>query len=293
MKYLSSKEAADILGVNISTLKRWTESEKLDCLKTAGGHRKFTLQHIRSFYKQNKDSIKSQVLSLETKQHKAIYNLIGQLDYKKLSYLLAESSLESSEVNVNNIINGCYMNGLPIVDILDYLIDVAGYIVEKKLENKEISHADAYLSRKLITRSIDSLNSSKPNGSFNGKNALCVNFEDNLPDIGVIMSEVLLRHKGYNVFNTGSHAQLGNLQGMIKDRKIDLLLFYLCDMQCCNAVIDDNIKKTSNQVKEIIRLSDSSKVKVIFGGMGLSNLKGVKPLIDFSFLTFNNLQKLV
>ena len=29
MKYLSSKEVSAILGVNISTLKRWTESGKL------------------------------------------------------------------------------------------------------------------------------------------------------------------------------------------------------------------------------------------------------------------------
>tara|TARA_A100000164_G_C21840965_1_gene740103 strand:- start:89 stop:970 length:882 start_codon:yes stop_codon:yes gene_type:complete len=293
MKYLSSKEASDILGVNISTLKRWTETGKLNCLKTAGGHRKFTIQHIRNFYKDNKDSVKSKDLSLKSKHHKAIYGLINKVDYKQLSSILAQASLNADEEAVSNIINGSYMNGLPIADILDYLIEVAGYIVEKKLENEEISHADAYLSRKLITRTVDSLNSNKPNGSFNGKNALCVNFEDNLPDIGVIMSEVLLRHNGYNVFNTGSHAQLGNLQDMIKDRKIDLLLFYLCDMQCCNAIIDENIKKTSDQVKKIIKLSETSKVKVIFGGMGLSNLKEIKPLIDRSFLTFNNLQKFI
>ncbi|MAV15404.1 MAG: MerR family transcriptional regulator [Flavobacteriaceae bacterium TMED121] len=293
MKYLSSKEASDILGVNISTLKRWTETGKLNCLKTAGGHRKFTIQHIRNFYKDNKDSVKSKDLSLKSKHHKAIYGLINKVDYKQLSSILAQASLNADEEAVSNIINGSYMNGLPIADILDYLIEVAGYIVEKKLENEEISHADAYLSRKLITRTVDSLNSNKPNGSFNGKNALCVNFEDNLPDIGVIMSEVLLRHNGYNVFNTGSHAQLGNLQDMIKERKIDLLLFYLCDMQCCNAIIDENIKKTSDQVKKIIKLSETSKVKVIFGGMGLSNLKEIKPLIDRSFLTFNNLQKFI
>ena len=51
MKYLNSKEVSGILGINISTLKRWTDSDKLGCEKTAGGHRKITMQHNREYYK--------------------------------------------------------------------------------------------------------------------------------------------------------------------------------------------------------------------------------------------------
>ena len=32
------KDASEILGVNISTLKRWTDNGTLKCTKTAGGH---------------------------------------------------------------------------------------------------------------------------------------------------------------------------------------------------------------------------------------------------------------
>ena len=51
MKYLNSKEVANILGINISTLKRWTDNGTIKCKKTPGGHRKFTMQHIREYYK--------------------------------------------------------------------------------------------------------------------------------------------------------------------------------------------------------------------------------------------------
>ena len=63
MKYLNSKEVSGILGINISTLKRWTDSGKLGCEKTAGGHRKFTMQHIRDYYKMHSNSSKSDFLS--------------------------------------------------------------------------------------------------------------------------------------------------------------------------------------------------------------------------------------
>ena len=81
-------------------------------------------------------------------------------------------------------------------------------IVENALKQGYLSHVETFISRKMMTRVVEGLNQNKPNGSFNGKTALCVNFEDNLPDLGVVMSEVVLRHNGYNVLNTGSHVTL-------------------------------------------------------------------------------------
>ena len=293
MKYLSSKDTANILGINISTLKRWTDSGKIKCEKTAGGHRKFTMQHIRGYYKSFSDSSKNISLGIENKEQKFLYGLINDRDYKELAQNLAASSLKADELSVRTIVNGLYMNGVPIPDLLDYVIDVAGHIVELQLKTNKIDHTDAYLSRNVITRSVDSLNNDQPNGSFNGKNALCVNFEDNLPDIGVVMSEVLLRNNGFNVYNTGSHAELGDLKNIIKNRKINLLLFYLCELQCCNAIVEKNINKTKNQIIEIVTLAKKINTKVIFGGEGLKLLKGVKNQIGNSFLTYNDLSKII
>tara|TARA_B100000925_G_scaffold244978_1_gene194920 strand:+ start:211 stop:1092 length:882 start_codon:yes stop_codon:yes gene_type:complete len=293
MKYLNSKEVSGILGVNISTLKRWTDSGKLGCEKTAGGHRKFTMQHVRDYYKSNSNSAKGEALSLETKDHKKIYGLINQQDFKQLAVLLAESSLNSDESSVGTIINGLYMNGTPVADLFDFVVDVAGNIVEDKLKNNKIAHTEAYLSRKTITRSVDGLNRDKPNGNFNGKNALCINFEDNLPDIGVVMSEVLMRHNGYNVFNSGSHAELGELSEIIIKRKIDVVLFYLCNLQCCNAVIEENVSKTVKQIHDSIKVANKLDIKILFGGEGLFLLNDIQGKIDNSFLTYNDLKKLI
>ncbi len=293
MKYLNSKEVSGILGINISTLKRWTDTGKLGCEKTAGGHRKFTMQHIRDFYKSNSNSAKGETLSLENKEHKKIYGLINKQDFKQLAILLANSSLNSDELSVGTIINGLYMNGTPVADLFDFVVDVAGNIVEEKLKKNEIVHADAYLSRKTITRSVDGLNRDKPNGNFNGKNALCINFEDNLPDIGVVMSEVLMRHNGYNVFNSGSHAELGELSDIIIKRKIDIVLFYLCNLQCCNAVVEENVSKTVKQIYDSIKIAKKLDINILFGGEGLFLLDDIKGKIDNSFLTYNDLKKLI
>ncbi len=293
MRYLNSNDVAEILGVNISTLKRWTENGTIGCSKTAGGHRKFTMQNVRDYYKSNKNANKNLGLGLERLEHKTIYELINKGEYSELAKILADSSLESNELSVNNIINGAYMKGIKASLICDEIIDPGSMIVENALRQKYISHVEAFISRKLITRSVESLNQNKPNGSFNGKTALCVNFEDNLPDLGVVMSEIVLRHNGYNVLNTGSHAELGNLQGVIEKKNVDLLVFYLCDMQCCMATVQDNLSKTASQVKSIVTLANKLKVKVVFGGSGIHFLEGVSDHIHITFDKYSELEKII
>ena len=293
MRYLNSKQVADIIGVNISTLKRWTENGTLGCDKTAGGHRKFTMNHIRDYYRNNPDANNNTDLKIEDINQKQLFGLIQKRNFKELAEKLAQSSLDTDETTVSNIVNGLYMNGIPVEDLLDFVVDVAGNIVEAKLTNKEIVHTEAYVSRQLLTRVVNGLCSEKPNGSYNGKSAMCVNFEDNLPDIGVVMSEVILRHKGYNVFNTGSHAELGDLSKVIKDKKVDIILFYLCNLQCCNAVVIENIEKTKKEIKEIVKFAKKINVKILFGGEGYLLLKDIHDIVDNSFLTYNNLQKII
>ena len=289
MKYLNSKEVANILGINISTLKRWTDNGTIKCKKTPGGHRKFTMQHVREYYKNNKESGKNFGAVLDTVDHKEIYNFIKNNDFDSLAQRLAETSILSDDLSVNTIIRSSYMSGYPVADIFDKIIEPASDIVENWLNSKSISHIEEYISRKLITRGIETLNQDKPNGTYNGKAALCINFEDDLPDLGIAMSEVVLRHCGYNVFNSGSHAELGSLKTIIKKEKIDTLVFYLCDRQCCRATSLNNLKKTGNQVIEIVNTLQTSEILIIFGGEGLKHLdKFPKERVE----TFNSYKEL-
>ena len=293
MKYITSKDTAEILGINISTLKRWTDNGTIECTRTAGGHRKFTIQHVRDYYKDNKRAEKNTKLGLDSSKHKKIYNYINESQFSKLAQILADSSLESDDLTVSTIINGSYMKGIQIETLCDEIVDPGSMIVENALRQNYISHVEAFISRKLITRSVEALNAYKHNSKLNTKSALCVNFEENLPDLGVVMSEVILRHNGYNVFNTGSHAKLGDLRNILDKKLVETIVFYLCDMQCCMATVKDNILKTEDQVDEILKIARNRNVNVLFGGTGLEFLPKVKQSFDNTFVTFSELKSLV
>ena len=95
-------------------------------------------------------------------------------------------------------------------------------------------------------------------------------------------------------FNTGSHAELGNLEKVVDKKSIDLILFYLCNMQCCMATVDQNMSKTEDQVIDVVSLVKSMKnTEVIFGGSGLSLMPNLHEKIDLTFDTFSDLKSLV
>lgn len=48
-KYYSTADIARLLSVDDSTVKRWADSGRLQCYKTVGKHRRFSLNQVRDF----------------------------------------------------------------------------------------------------------------------------------------------------------------------------------------------------------------------------------------------------
>lgn len=46
---LSTRDAASLLGVNLDTVARWADDDRLPCLRTPGGFRRFRPQDVDAF----------------------------------------------------------------------------------------------------------------------------------------------------------------------------------------------------------------------------------------------------
>tara|TARA_Y100001968_G_scaffold214275_1_gene197151 strand:- start:681 stop:1562 length:882 start_codon:yes stop_codon:yes gene_type:complete len=293
MKYFSSIEVAAMFGCNESTIRRWTEKGLLGCKKTPGGHRNFTMNDLREFIAKSNSIGKNRILKANGNELKSTLKLINELNFSKLASLLAQKSIISDDYTIHSIINNLYIAGVRLNIIFDQVVEACNDIIEEWIKTKKISHTEEYIARKLITRTIDSLCESKPNGNHNVKNALCINFEDNLPDIGIVMSEVILRHYNYNVYNTGSHAKLGDLDMIIEKQNINLVIFYLCNRQCCNAVAIDNLNKTFIQINKIIKYASKINLKILFGGEGLELIDNLNISENTFFKSYSDFIKLI
>ena len=86
-KDLNTKQVGDLFGVDESTVRRWATAGKIKCMSSAGGHRKFSYNHIVSFA--NKKGIKLNISNKQKKQNpkNTVKEFVGyalKQDYKSI-----------------------------------------------------------------------------------------------------------------------------------------------------------------------------------------------------------------
>lgn len=57
MSYVTPKQAAKILGVHVSSLRRWESQGKLKAIRTPGGQRRYNLEEVEKAAGQSKSVV--------------------------------------------------------------------------------------------------------------------------------------------------------------------------------------------------------------------------------------------
>ena len=112
MRYtISTKKAADIFNVNVSTIKRWSDNGILKCRKTAGGHRKFSIEDIK-FHAEELNLVISDFLILNSS-----VNLVKDISDRKSTKLikaLEKLLLKGDSKKAEHFLYHLYLNNLSI-----------------------------------------------------------------------------------------------------------------------------------------------------------------------------------
>jgi len=123
IQYFNSEEAARILNVNVSSIKRWTEDGTLECVKTAGGHRKFTMQHLANYLKTHESKTqKANLFPIESDEDLELSSNILKGNFDFLIDYIFEQSLLCNRDRVQRVFYGLYMGQYPLHQIYDKLV---------------------------------------------------------------------------------------------------------------------------------------------------------------------------
>ena len=115
VKYINSQEAAKILGVNVSSIKRWTDEGKLECIQTVGGHRKFLMEHLASFVKKNKKKTsKVNVFTIESSKDLEINYHVLKGDFDFLKSFVLKQVLKNNRDEIQKVLTGLYLGQYPL-----------------------------------------------------------------------------------------------------------------------------------------------------------------------------------
>jgi excisionase family DNA binding protein len=267
----NSYQVAELMGINVSTVKRLTESGKLNCQKTQGGHRKFYLSDLKDFLKKNKKNVANINLEYLIGNNQSLINAINQKDNNKLINHCFKSLISNKPDEFTSFINALSLKGYTIDIIFDeYIIPVLIKIGEKWSKNT-LSITEEHIATERIRKFASNL-SLNTNYKRTKYNAYCFTLADDQHDLPTYMAEAVFnQNKNIKTFNLGRSIPIDDFIKVSKktDPKIIFISF----------VYTDKYKLVEEELNLICKTFNNSDVKIFLRGSLPENIK----------VTYNNL----
>jgi len=270
--FLNSEEAANVLGVNVSSIKRWTDEGKLECIRTLGGHRKFQMDHLANFIEKNKKkAAKVSVFNVENSSDIELnyYILKGNFDYLK-TYLIKQS-LKSNRDSIQQVLTGLYLGQYSLYQVYDnLLVPVLHEIGERWMQGK-LGVMEEHIASQIIRDAVIRLQGIIRVPKKKIGNAICLNLSNELHDIGLKMVQNIIELKGYKTYYTGQKTPFFDFEQImtkIKPNRIYISSTYV-----------ENADQDQNELNTLYSLCERNSVEVYTGGTGFDMLDHSHPAV--------------
>jgi len=259
-KYLNTKQVGNLFDVNESTVRRWASSGKIECISSAGGHRKFSYQNVMSFANDQGLKINS-----------------GEIPYNINRKTIIDDSVKhvfnNDAKSLEMIFVQLYLDGTLLPDLMDNFVEKILVKIQDKLDQKEVSVAEEHIARKVVSKALNNFKLTVSNHvSRDNENILCLNLENDIPDLPIDMIQILLENNNFNVHNCGANTSIKDIKKLLSNQTYKAIFIYLCDRQCCTATVKDNIKKTNSDLEQVSILAKKYNIKLYLGGPSFKNI---------------------
>ena len=262
MKYLNSKEVASVMGVNVSTIKRWTDSGKLDCYQTIGGHRKFLLSHLKNFLKEKiNQKLKVNIIQYLNKGDKELVQRIDRIDYKYLRDYLFQLGLQQGVDSIHDVINSLLIKGEPQYRIYDELILNVLNRIGDLWSNNKLSIADEHTMTETIRNVMYRIHSeiSKNNVKI-PKKVICMTLTNDEHEIPLVMVQSILDEINIPSTNLGRNVPVPSIESKIQAVNPTHLII------SSNFVLDTDTFNSA--ISRLIKFCHKKDIEVLIGGSG-------------------------
>ncbi len=268
MKYLNSKEVAMIMGVHVSTVKRWTDAGKLPCYQTPGGHRKFILRHINEFLAKNKKkSKKVNIIELEGIKDRKLIQNIDHGEYEKLLPVFIKQALNADGNRLKTTLTGLYMKQYLLHDIYDALVMPVLESIGDMWANNDISVAEEHLASNTIRNAVHALGETLERKDYKDKSyTLSLALSGDEHDLPLIMTKQILEIKGIPVINCGRNTPANSIKRLLKKFQPDKIIVSLTYIE--------NKKLARQELDDLLKIASKTHAKIYVGGAGIQYING-------------------
>lgn len=244
--HFTPPQIAQILGVNVSTIKRWVDKGILPAQKTAGGHRKVSRSDLQKLITEQNITDSYILKNFQNKQKKYNY-----LDYYQA---LKDRQYQSAEKIIlkQKIISG------DVISILTEIISPTLNQIGQDWSEQKISIADEHRISFMIRQHLYLLNEILPKPKSNASKALlaCVIEENHELPLQII--HLILKETGWQTSILGINTPA---EAIIEEYEKDNYQII------CLAKIYRTTKTSFKEIEQI-RENIKAKTKIILGGNG-------------------------
>lgn len=265
-RWLTSKEAARLLGVSEASIKRWGDSGLLPTERTAGGHRRFRPEDVALFSRarglsaERRSRATPSALRLQERPDAAAPVIRGggisvQVLFEALVGGRAE---ETSALLVN-----AYLHKHDIASILDGVLSKAMHRVGALWYEGKLSVAQEHIATRTVLSAIQTLRGVIDVPEENGLLALCCGAETDFHELSIQCIQVLLESKGWQVLNLGPNTPFFALSEATMQRAPRLV--------CVSSTILHNLDRAVREYKEFSHVAQRTGTAIVLGGAGFSD----------------------
>jgi MerR family transcriptional regulator, light-induced transcriptional regulator len=255
-QYLSTVQAAEALGISLSTVKRWVDEGVLPAHRTAGGHRKLLRAEVVALARQG-DLPRGDLAALSATPAR------GQSQgLEKTASALLEALRRGRGAEVGAIIRRAYNSGVAIESIADQVIAPA---MAKVGQDWECGHIDVWEEHRATQLCAAAL--------YDLKDELETRAERNRPVavggapegdpylLPTLLAQLVLLDAGWEAVQLGPNTPLPSLVNAVLELRPRLLWLSVSYLKDSPAFV--------RAYKELYRAAEREGVAVALGGQGL------------------------
>src|SRR5678816_2278123 len=211
---LTTRDVARLLLVSEATVKRWADDGLLLPKKTAGGHRRFSIQSVALFRRKQGIAPAAQSPTKRVRKKMVPGRLPSAESFGDL--LLSENEAEATAQLID-----AYLQDHALATLFDTTITNAMHRVGDLWFNGTITIADEHLATRVMLSVLQKLRGIVVPGQATGLKAVCCGIEGDLHELPIHLAEIILESEGWNVSNLGPNTPLFTLR--------DICLLYTSD----------------------------------------------------------------
>src|SRR5678816_3361055 len=211
---LTTRDVARLLLVSEATVKRWADDGLLLPKKTAGGHRRFSIQSVARFRREQGIAPAAQSPTKRVTKKVVPGRLPSVESFGDL--LLSENEAEATAQLID-----AYLQNHGLGTLFDTTITNAMHRVGDLWFTGTITIADEHLATRVMLSALQKLRGIVVPGQATGLKAVCCGIEGDLHELPIHLAEIILESEGWNVSNLGPNTPLFTLR--------DICLLYTSD----------------------------------------------------------------